>query len=190
MFPQMGWEQSYEFEGQDPMGFGQAMQTMQDLGDLDQLENLLRNATNPGALAEADMDRVRDLMGDDAARSLRTPRRADQDARGGRPDRAEGGPARADAEGLAQDRLQRAARPVLEADQGQGRPAPDESPRPRPRAHLRHQAVRVRRSVPARPAPHDPQRVAAIGCRHAGAVSHPTTSRSSGPSTSPGRRRC
>jgi len=39
---------------------GQAMQTMQDLGDLDQLENLMRNATNPGALAEADMDRVRD----------------------------------------------------------------------------------------------------------------------------------
>ncbi len=70
MFPQMGWQQSYDMQGMDPMGFGQAMQTMQDLGDLDQLENLMRNATNPGALAEADMDRVRDLLGDDAARSL------------------------------------------------------------------------------------------------------------------------
>ena len=80
MFPQMGWGQGYEFEGSDPMGMGQAMQTMQELGDLDQLENLLRNATSPGALAEADMDRVRDLMGDDAARSLRAPGRADQDA--------------------------------------------------------------------------------------------------------------
>ena len=70
MFPQMNWQQSYDFEGQDPMGFGQAMQAMQDMGDLDQLENLLRNASSPGALAEADMDRVRDLMGDDAARSL------------------------------------------------------------------------------------------------------------------------
>ena len=70
MFPQMGWGQGYEFEGSDPMGMGQAMQTMQELGDLDQLENLLRNATSPGALAEADMDKVRDLMGDDAARSL------------------------------------------------------------------------------------------------------------------------
>jgi uncharacterized protein with von Willebrand factor type A (vWA) domain len=70
MYPQMGWEQGYQFEGSDPMGMGQAMQTMQDLGDLDQLENLLRSATSPGALAEADMDRVRDLMGDDAARSL------------------------------------------------------------------------------------------------------------------------
>jgi uncharacterized protein with von Willebrand factor type A (vWA) domain len=70
LFPQMGWQQSYDFEGQDPMGMGQAMQTMQELGDLDRLENLLRNATSPGALAEADMDRVRDLLGDDAARSL------------------------------------------------------------------------------------------------------------------------
>ena len=70
MFPQMNWNQSYDMQGQDPMGFGQAMQTMQELGELDQLENLLRNATSPGALAEADMDRVRDLMGDDAAKSL------------------------------------------------------------------------------------------------------------------------
>ncbi|MFZ4721154.1 MAG: hypothetical protein ACOYMR_17130, partial [Ilumatobacteraceae bacterium] len=70
MFPQQGWGQSYEFQGQDPMGMAQAMQTMQELGELDQLENLMRNATTPGALAEADLDRVRDLMGDDAARSL------------------------------------------------------------------------------------------------------------------------
>ena len=70
MFPQMNWQRSYDFEGQDPMGFGEAMEAMQDLGDLDQLENLLRNASSPGALAEADLDRVRDLMGDDAAKSL------------------------------------------------------------------------------------------------------------------------
>ena len=70
MFPQLNWNKSYDFEGQDPMGFQQAMQAMQDMGDLDQLENLLRNAASPGALAEADMDRVRDLMGDDAAKSL------------------------------------------------------------------------------------------------------------------------
>ncbi len=70
MFPQLNWGQSYDFEGQDPMGMSQAMQAMADMGDLDQLEHLLQNATNPGALAEADMDRVRDLLGDDAAKSL------------------------------------------------------------------------------------------------------------------------
>src|ERR687893_21740 len=37
---------------------------------MDQLENLLRGATNPGALAEVDIDRARQLLGDDAARSL------------------------------------------------------------------------------------------------------------------------
>ena len=70
MFPDMNWGRSYDMQGQDPTGFSQAMQTMQELGELDQLENLLRNATTPGQLAEADMDRVRDLLGDDAARSL------------------------------------------------------------------------------------------------------------------------
>jgi uncharacterized protein with von Willebrand factor type A (vWA) domain len=70
MFPQMNWGQQYDMQGQDPMGFGQAMQTMQELGELDQLENLLRNATSPGALAEADLDRVNDLLGEDAAKSL------------------------------------------------------------------------------------------------------------------------
>ena len=45
-------------------------QLMDELGDIDQLENLLRGATNPGALAEVDIDRARELLGDDAARSL------------------------------------------------------------------------------------------------------------------------
>jgi uncharacterized protein with von Willebrand factor type A (vWA) domain len=70
MFPRMGWSQQRQFRGDEPMGMGQAMQTMQELGELDQLEQLMRNATSPAQLAEADLDRVRDLMGDDAARSL------------------------------------------------------------------------------------------------------------------------
>lgn len=70
MFPQAGWQKSYDFSGQDPMGFSEAMQSMQELSELDQLENLMKNATNPAALAEADMDRVRNLLGDDAAKSL------------------------------------------------------------------------------------------------------------------------
>src|SRR3954462_13855441 len=69
LFPQMGWDKRYNFEGQDPLNFGEAMELMQQLGDMDQLENLLRGATSPGALAEADLDKVRDLLGDDAARS-------------------------------------------------------------------------------------------------------------------------
>ncbi len=70
MFPDMGWGQGYDFRGQDPMGMAQAASTLEELGDLDRLESLLRNAANPGALAEADIDRARELLGDDAARSL------------------------------------------------------------------------------------------------------------------------
>ncbi|MFM9093873.1 MAG: VWA domain-containing protein, partial [Acidimicrobiaceae bacterium] len=70
MFPQQGWGSKQDFTGEDPMGFGEAMRSMQELGDLDQLENLLRNASSPSALAEADLDRVRELLGEDVAKSL------------------------------------------------------------------------------------------------------------------------
>jgi len=70
MFPQQGWGREYQFDGTEQMGMGEAMQAMQNMGQLDQLENLIRNSTNPSALAEADLDRVRELLGDDAARSM------------------------------------------------------------------------------------------------------------------------
>ncbi|MBM3730606.1 MAG: hypothetical protein FJW44_07275 [Actinobacteria bacterium] len=70
MAPQAGWERGYDFRGEQPMGMGEAMQAMQELSGLEELENFMRNATNPGALAEADMDRVRELLGENAAQSL------------------------------------------------------------------------------------------------------------------------
>ena len=70
MFPDAGWQQSYDFSGFDPLDMGSAMDMMGDLNDLDQLENLLRGTTNPGALAEVDIERARELMGNDAANSL------------------------------------------------------------------------------------------------------------------------
>lgn len=70
LFPDAGWGQRYEFSGTDPLDLAEAAQLMGELGDLDQLENLLRGATNPGALAEVDLQRARQLLGDDAADSL------------------------------------------------------------------------------------------------------------------------
>ena len=69
-FPDMGWNRRYDFSGQDPLGFADAAQIMNELGDLDQLEAMMRQATNPGALAEVDLDRARQLLGDQAAESL------------------------------------------------------------------------------------------------------------------------
>jgi uncharacterized protein with von Willebrand factor type A (vWA) domain len=70
MFPDLGWNRSYDFSGQDPLSFAEAASMLQELGDIDQLENLLRGATSPGALAEVDLDRAREILGDDSARSL------------------------------------------------------------------------------------------------------------------------
>jgi uncharacterized protein with von Willebrand factor type A (vWA) domain len=70
-FPGAGWNrQPYNFSGQDPLGFAEAAALMNQLGDIDQLENLLNSATSPGALAEVDLDKARQLLGDDGARSL------------------------------------------------------------------------------------------------------------------------
>ena len=70
LFPEMGWDQSREFTGQDPLGLSEAMQMFEDLADMDRLEQMLSGATSPGALAEVDTDRVRDLLGDQSAESL------------------------------------------------------------------------------------------------------------------------
>ena len=69
-FPQMGWGQQMRFRGDEPLPLEGMSGLLDQLGDIDALENLLRNATNPGQLAEVDLDRVRDMLGDDAARSL------------------------------------------------------------------------------------------------------------------------
>ena len=69
-FPDMPWDQRMQFRGDDPMRFGDMPNLLDTLGDLDQLENLLKTANQPGQLAEVDIDQARDLLGDDAARSL------------------------------------------------------------------------------------------------------------------------
>src|SRR5438045_7437352 len=66
----MGWGQQQRFRGDQPLPLQGMSGLLDQLGDIDALENLLRNATKPGQLAEVDLDKVRDLLGDDAARSL------------------------------------------------------------------------------------------------------------------------
>jgi uncharacterized protein with von Willebrand factor type A (vWA) domain len=69
-FPNLPWERSMPFRGDDPLSMGQVPGLLDTLGDMDDLEHLLRQATQPGELAEVDIDRARELLGDDAARSL------------------------------------------------------------------------------------------------------------------------
>ncbi len=69
-FPNMPWQKSMNFQGDNPLSMGQMPGLLDALGDMDDLEHLLRQATQPGELAEVDVDRARELLGDDAARSL------------------------------------------------------------------------------------------------------------------------
>jgi uncharacterized protein with von Willebrand factor type A (vWA) domain len=69
-FPQMGWGQGMRFRGDEPLPLEGMSGLLDQLGDIDALENLLRSTTNPGPLAEVDLDKVRELLGDDAAQSL------------------------------------------------------------------------------------------------------------------------
>ena len=69
-FPNLPWERSMQFRGDNPLSMGQMPGLLDALGDMDDLEHLLRQATQPGELAEVDVDRARELLGDDAARSL------------------------------------------------------------------------------------------------------------------------
>ncbi|MEZ5376303.1 MAG: hypothetical protein R2733_07270 [Acidimicrobiales bacterium] len=70
MFPNAGWQQSYDFSGFDPLGMADASQMLAELGQLDQLEQFLQNPSSPAALAEVDLEQVRRLMGEDEAASL------------------------------------------------------------------------------------------------------------------------
>ncbi len=69
-FPNMNWGQQLDFNGDQPMSMGQMSSVLQTIGELDGLEQMLQNVTQPGQLAEVDIDQARDLLGDDAARSL------------------------------------------------------------------------------------------------------------------------
>ena len=68
--PDSGWNSAYDFSGHDALGLAGALDTMGELADLDRLESLLRGVTSPIGLAEVDAERVGELLGDDAMRSL------------------------------------------------------------------------------------------------------------------------
>jgi uncharacterized protein with von Willebrand factor type A (vWA) domain len=68
--PEAGWDRRYQMSGTDPLGLAQATDLFERLGDLDQLEQMLRGAPSPGALAEVDIERAAQLLGPDAAASL------------------------------------------------------------------------------------------------------------------------
>lgn len=69
-FPQFPWNQQMQFSGDEQIDLGEANELAQEIADLDEMSELMRGAYNPAQLAEVDLDRVRETLGEDAARSL------------------------------------------------------------------------------------------------------------------------
>ena len=182
-FGDLGWDRRYDFSGVDPLDLGQAADMLAELGDIDQLENLLRGSPSPGALAEARHRGRPQAAGRRRGREPRAHGRGGPHAGGGRPDREPRGALRPDPPGHPQDRPGRPAGPLRPARRGQARPPRHRPLRPRPRAGARHQALRptATRSTCTSAAPsatRSPGPAAACRC---GCI--PTTSRWSGPSS-------
>ena len=56
--PGAGWGRRYRFGGDQPVGLDEAAASARRLGEMDQLEQFLRSAASPGALAEVDLDQA------------------------------------------------------------------------------------------------------------------------------------
>ncbi|HLH26450.1 MAG TPA: VWA domain-containing protein [Chloroflexota bacterium] len=70
LYPMGSMRRQYPFQGDDSLSFMEAMRLMQELQEMDQLEKQLQRARDPQALDQIDADRVRELLGEEAARSL------------------------------------------------------------------------------------------------------------------------
>jgi len=69
-FGDLNWDASYPFTGEGSDDRERELRAAAELGELDLIEQILSGARGPGALSELDPERVAELLGEDAARSL------------------------------------------------------------------------------------------------------------------------
>jgi len=65
------WDQSYQFGGDESLDMMQAMQVMERMQESEDLERYMRGVSKPSDLNEVDVERVGDLLGEDAARDVK-----------------------------------------------------------------------------------------------------------------------
>ena len=135
--PDAGWQRSYDFNGEGPMGMNRATDLATQLGQLDRMEEVIQSASNPAALGEIDLDQVRAAHGRGRGPRPRPAGQPDQVAGRRRPHRAVGRADRADAPRRAPPGPEGAGRPLRPDQQGPHRG-------PQRRAH-RHRGTTARR---------------------------------------------
>jgi uncharacterized protein with von Willebrand factor type A (vWA) domain len=70
MMPGRQFRQRYNFSGDEPLNFSEAMRLMEEMQDIDQLEKQMRRARDGQGLDQIDTDKVDALLGPEAARSI------------------------------------------------------------------------------------------------------------------------
>jgi uncharacterized protein with von Willebrand factor type A (vWA) domain len=65
------WDQQYQFGGEESLDMMQAMQVMERMQESEDLERYMRGASKPSDLNELDLERVQNLLGDEAATDVR-----------------------------------------------------------------------------------------------------------------------
>jgi uncharacterized protein with von Willebrand factor type A (vWA) domain len=71
MLPEDFFDQAQQFYGDEPLSMTEAMQLMERVQDAEDLERYLRAAQRPGDLNEVDLEKVANLLGEEAARDVR-----------------------------------------------------------------------------------------------------------------------
>ncbi len=68
--PDAGWGDRHRFTGDAPLGLGEATDLAEQVASIERAEEVLRSASSPASLAEIDLGEIRDLVGEDVARSM------------------------------------------------------------------------------------------------------------------------
>jgi uncharacterized protein with von Willebrand factor type A (vWA) domain len=70
LYPQRDLRNQYPFRGEEEIDLTEAMKLMGDMQDLDELERQLERTQYGGDIDDIDMDKLRELLGDEAAETL------------------------------------------------------------------------------------------------------------------------
>ena len=76
MYPMEDLRDQYRFLGDEPLTMTQAMDLMRSLQDVDDLERQLRDVLDRGSLDDVDMEKVEEMLGEEARRTLETLKNA------------------------------------------------------------------------------------------------------------------
>jgi uncharacterized protein with von Willebrand factor type A (vWA) domain len=70
LYPQRDLRNQYPFRGDEPIDLTEAMKLMGDMQDMDELERQLERTQYGGDIDDIDVDKLKDLLGDEAAETL------------------------------------------------------------------------------------------------------------------------